>query len=214
MTTRICIAYPSSDYVHVKFVKSLLDLITYTNLAAGERLSMGLANQISSRIADNRNVLVDMARAQNATHILFIDSDMTFPANGLMELLGQDKDIMGATASKRQEGDRNPIGVVADPGDMITNKRFVKMAILGLPFMLIKMSVFDKLKKPYFAEPIDGESLIPEDSYFCKTALEAGFDIWCDMGLSVNMGHMGTKEYKIEEAAPARRQPLHIVEAA
>ena len=69
-----------------------------------------------------------------------------------------------------------------------------------MPFMLIKTSVFDKLEKPYFAEPINSEDrqLIPEDNFFCMNALKAGFELWCDLGISMQLGHLGTKEYKIQ----------------
>jgi len=92
------------------------------------------------------------------------------------------------------------------------------MKHIGLPFMLIKMSVFDKLDElglapdhTYFAEPprwmmrkqgwdIEGiDELVAEDEYFCYLVQKAGFDIWCDMGLSMEIGHIGPQINYIEQ---------------
>lgn len=196
---KICVAFPSGDLVNVRFVKSLLDLFTYSTSS----LDIFWANFVSSRITDNRNNLVKLARQGEATHILFIDSDMTFPANALGRLIDYDLDIVCATASKRNEECRDMIGIPASQTDAITSKSLVEMDSVGLPFMLIKMSVFDKIQKPYFAEPEMGDDLIPEDAYFCHKVKSAGFKIFCDLALSLNMGHLGFKEYKIE---PTKQQ--------
>jgi hypothetical protein len=76
--------------------------------------------------------------------------------------------------------------------------------------MLIKMHVFDKMTYPYFAEPIIENELIPEDNYFCLKLHDAGFDIWCHLNLSLAMGHVGYKEYKID-TVPAIKQTNEVI---
>jgi hypothetical protein len=79
------------------------------------------------------------------------------------------------------------------------------------------MAVFDKLKKPYFAEPpvwmfnqlcqqtrFKEDDVVGEDTYFCLNARAAGFDIWCDGSLSLEIGHIGTKVFYIEQAIPIK----------
>jgi hypothetical protein len=196
---RICVAFPSGDLVNVRFLKSLLDLFTYST----QSLDIFWANFVSSRITDNRNNLVKLAQNGNAEYILFIDSDMTFPPDALKRLLRYDADIVCATASKRNEECRDMIGIPANQSDTITSKTLIEMESIGLPFMLIKMSVFDKIKKPYFAEPENGEDLIPEDAYFCAKVRDAGVKLFCDLPLSMSVGHLGIKEYKIEPVKSA-----------
>lgn len=191
---KVCVAFPSGDLINVRFLKSLLDLFTHST----SLVDIFWANFVGSRITENRNNLVKMAQQGNATHILFIDSDMTFPADALMRLLDYDMDIVCATASKRNEESRDMIGIPCNSSDAITSKSLVEMESIGLPFMLIKMSVFDKIQKPYFAEPENGEDLIPEDAYFCQKVRNERFRIFCDLALSLHMGHLGFKEYKIE----------------
>lgn len=191
---RVCLAFPSGDLVNVRFVKSLLDLFAYSSSS----IDIFWANFVSSRITDNRNKLVEVAKNGNATHIMFVDSDMTFPADALQRLLNYDLDVVCATASKRDESCRDMIGIPSSHEDAITSKTLIEMDSVGLPFMLIKMSVFDGIKKPYFAEPENGEDLVPEDAYFCHKIKNSGVRIFCDLPLSLNIGHIGIKEYKIE----------------
>jgi len=54
-----------------------------------------------SMLVQQRHSLVERALRQNPTHILFIDSDMEFPADTLNRLLAADKDIVGANCTTR-----------------------------------------------------------------------------------------------------------------
>lgn len=210
---KIGIGFPSPDLVSVEFHNALIQLITQS----AQFVPLGLTNAVSSRIAVNRNIIVENARTLGATDILWIDSDSVFPVQALMQLLMHDKDIVCATTCRRKGGDRSPVAVPADLASVKPNQELVSMKQIGFPFMLTKMSVFDKLDelglapdKAYFAEPprwmmrklgwdIAGDDpLMGEDEYWCKLVLKAGFEIWCDMGLSMQIGHVGSKVYYIE----------------
>lgn len=212
---KIAIGFPSPDQVSVEFHNALIQLITQT----AQFVSLGLTNAVSSRIAVNRNVIVENARTLGATDILWIDSDSVFPVQSLMQLLMHDKDIVCATTCRRKGNDRSPVAVPTDLATIKPNQELVSMKQVGFPFMLTKMSVFDKLDelglapdKAYFAEPprwmmrklgleIGGtDAIVGEDEYWCQLVLRAGFEIWCDMGLSMQIGHIGNKVYYIENA--------------
>lgn len=203
---RVCVGIPSGDMVHAGFLTSLMRLVLQS-----KELTLDFFNHRSSRITSNRNEIVKFAQENKATHVLFIDADMTFPPYALTELLKYDKNIVCATATKREEGPNDPIGVPTSSADTVTKTRLIQMDFVGMPFMLIKMIVFDKLKKPYFAEPIINDELIPEDNYFCHEVRNAGVEIWCDLAISMEMGHLGIKEYKI---APVKEPTLKLVKVA
>lgn len=203
---RILIGIPSSDLVQAKFMMSLLPMV-----CGSQAVQIDVDNQRSSRITANRNGIVETAKKTGVDYILFIDADMTFPPDALYRLLELDKDIACATATKRDEANcGQPIGLPFDKSEATTNKRLLRMEMVGMPFMLIKMKVFEKLSKPYFAEPVHNDDIMPEDNYFCETAQKAGFEIWCDLFLSTQMGHLGIKEYKIQPVP----SPLKTVKAA
>ncbi len=210
---KIGIGIPSGDLISVEFQNALIQLITQSS----QFVSLGLTNAISSRIATNRNTIVRNARQLGATDILWIDSDSIFPIQSLMKLLMHDKDIVCATTCRRKGTDRSPVAAPLDLKSIEPYQKLIKMKQIGFPFMLTKMSVFDKLDElgvakdgTYFAEPprwqmlekgwdIPGDdALVGEDEYFCQLALRAGFDIWCDMELSMEIGHIGMNVFYIE----------------
>lgn len=204
---KVCIAYPSPDTVHTDFMNDVIQLITNS----GQFVRLGITTSNSSRIAVNRNILVANARLiGDCTHILFVDSDTKFPIPGLMQLLMHDKDIVCATTCKRKGNDRSAIGRAKDYSSIKPDQQLVQMIEIGMPFMLVKLSVFDKIDKDglapnnvYFADcprwmmrqigwNVEGdEALMAEDHYFCYLAQKAGYEIWCDMELSMGIGHLG-----------------------
>ena len=213
---RVCIGFPSPDLIDVQFHTSLMQLIT----ESARFVPLSLTNAISSRIAPNRNAIVENARQVGATDILWVDSDSIFPPHSLMQLLVHEKDIVCATTSRRKGNDRSALAVPLDFPSITPGQKLVKMKHIGFPFMLTKMSVFDKMDelglatdKCYFAEPprhmmkekgwdVNGnDSVIGEDEYWCAMALRAGFDIWCDMELSMQIGHVGSHVFYIENPA-------------
>ena len=202
---RICLGVPSGEMVHAKFMLAFVSLMMQS-----QHFNLDYINYRSSRITANRNEIVKFARERNSTHLLFIDSDMVFPPYALQELINHDKDIVCATATKREDGPNDPIGTPMTVEEAVTSKRLIKMQFVGMPFMLIKMSVFDKLPEIPFAEPVMDGKLIPEDEFFCRNVLAAGYDIWCDLGLSMQIGHMGTKEYKISPVAPPKLELVKV----
>ena len=211
---KICLAFPSPDTINVAFHHSLIQMITNT----APVVPLGLTNSASSRIAKNRIEIVKNARLMGATDILYMDADSVFPVHALITLLVHNKDIVCATTCRRKGNDRTAIAAVVDPKDIVPGQRMAKLKQVGFPFMLIKLSVFDKLDElgfapdhTYFAEPprwmvnkflgwdLPGDDvLLGEDEYFCQLVLRAGFDIWCDLGLSMEIGHIGTDVFFIQ----------------
>jgi hypothetical protein len=216
---KVCIAFPSPDTVHVDFCNDLMQLVTQSS----QFVKLGLTNSCSSRIAQNRNTIVKHARMiGGVTDILWLDADSKFPITGLMHLLMHDKDIVCATTCRRKGPDRSAIATPLDYDSITPDQRLVKMRTIGFPFMLTSMKVFDKLDAlnlatdaTYFAEPprwmmnqmgwkTEGEEgLIGEDEYWCYIVRKAGFDIWCDMELSMEIGHLGYDCFYIQNP----RQP-------
>jgi hypothetical protein len=67
--------------------------------------------------------------------------------------------------------------------------------------MLIRMSVFDRLPKPWFNLVAVGDQLRGEDYHFCESARAAGIEVWCDGDLSAELGHIGQKIHRLGELA-------------
>lgn len=151
-------------------------------------------------IASARNRSVSVARERGATHLLFVDYDMYFPPHTITKLLKQDKDIIGAAYNFRGNANE-PAKSTAVPieetelkhshPDTLPQEPF-KVHCMGAGLLLIKMSVFDQVKGPWFMFGYNEQGTMQygEDTYFCQRAIkEADLEVWADPTLGVK--HIG-----------------------
>lgn len=145
------------------------------------------------------NLAVNAARKHGATHFMSIDNDMIFPPDGVNRLLEQDKDIIGATYNERRFPLRSTVKLADESGklysgDLSQYTETFPVYSLGLGFVLMKMSVFDKVKKPWFNSPLEeNDNFSTEDFYFFDKCQKAGIEIFCDPRIIVK--HKGTYLY-------------------
>lgn len=189
---RVAVCFPSGDMVHADFALALAGLC---NASADFELS--IINNKSSIVAVARNNAVANARDFHADYLLFLDSDMVFPRSTLHRLISHREDIAGATYTKRVPP-FSLLGTALDGEPVCDARLLTEMKTLPAGCLLIKMSVFDALREPYFRFLNDETTglIHGEDYVFCARAREAGFRIWCDMGLSLEIGHIGQKVYR------------------
>lgn len=188
----VAIGVPSGDMVHADFAMSLANLCRHSGPP------FFLINAKSSLVALGRNQCAAAALLAKATHLFFLDTDMVFPTNTLVRLLQHDKDIVGAVYSQRA-APFHPLGVTKEGEHKHVTRGLHAMKIIPTGCMLIRMSVFSKIPKPWFNTVADGEQLLGEDYFFCDQARRAGFEVWCDGDLSREVGHIGQKLYKLSE---------------
>jgi len=190
---RVAIAVPSGDVVHADFAMCLSRMCTTTH-----GMLVNVINNKSSIVAIARNNGVQLAQDFGAHYLLFLDSDMMFPENTLWRLLMHRQDIVGATYTKRVPP-YPTLGTVLGGSVALAPPGLVEMARVPTGCLLIKMSVFERLQRPYFhfdVNPQNGE-IIGEDYIFCDRARAAGFRIWCDPVLSHEIGHIGQQVFRI-----------------
>lgn len=154
--------------------------------------------EIGCDIASARNRVVRQAQSRNATHLLFVDYDMYFGPKAINALLDADKDIIGASYNFRANAGEPlkstavPLGSTKQVSPEELPKEAFKCECLGTGLLLIKMSVFEKLKAPWFMWGYNdqGDLHFGEDTYFCQRAIkEAGLDVWAEPRLAVK--HIG-----------------------
>lgn len=207
--TRVALAVPSCDHVHANFAMAFAAL-TYGCGLRG--IQMALVNTKGSMLPKNRDNAVMEARKYECDWILFLDSDMTFPPTAIHRLLAHDRDIVGATYARRSIPHDN----LAKPKDQQGAVVQGLVEVDGLPTgcLLIRMSVFDKLARPYFRyraieegevyNGVPGPTTLGEDYGFCEAAKAAGFSIWMDTELSFDLVHWGEAGFRIKDADPAK----------
>lgn len=150
-------------------------------------------------IHDARNFIVDEARSNNATHLMFIDSDIAFPVDGISKLLSHDVDIVAGNYSMKQQPPATTIRMrengkfIAYDFNKFPKDKLFEVYGIGMGFMLIKMSVFDKLEKPFFHFKRYEDHLMGEDIYFAEKVNEAGMKILVDP--TIKLAHIGDYAY-------------------
>ena len=126
---------------------------------------------------------------QKCTHLLFIDSDMVFSPNTLMDLHDPNdpKDIVAGLFF--QKYDPYPPALSIHDKHPIPEK-LIEVDWVGMAFTLIDMKVFKKMPRPWFELDFNPEHIVGEDVLFCIKAKKLGFKIWVEPKASI--GHQLT----------------------
>jgi hypothetical protein len=156
------------------FTKSSLDLTTICMKYGVQVQFFFLFNE--SLITRARNYLVDEFLRSDATHLIFIDSDIDFNPMDVIALLALDKDIIGGPypkktiawekvldAAKFGLADTNPLLLENYSGDYVFNvapgtkeirmDEPVKVLEIGTGFMMVRKDVFPKFAAPILNSP-------------------------------------------------------------
>lgn len=176
----IIIGVPSRNDIAADFWLSTL------GIWATDKNPKGCFNWRGPYVTESRSIIVEKAQSVNATHLLFLDSDNTFPPDVIDRLLSHNKDIVGATYLKRVP----PYDLLGEPLDKPSDKPLIQMKKMPTGCLMIKMHVFDKLQKPYFRLAYKDGKEIGEDYNFCQDVGKLGYSVWCDQALSVQIGHV------------------------
>jgi len=178
--------------------------------------SFMLVQEQGTILSNMRSNLARGALERGATHILWLDTDMVFPADTLMRLLSHKKPIVAANYSSR----RWPCEPVAKELDTLhwiytdhMSTGLQAAVACGMGLMLTETSVFTALPEPWFQvlppDKEDGKQgrAVGEDFFFCYYAYnQLGIHPWIDHDLSKMIGHVGKFIYSFEE--PLRDRPL------
>lgn len=169
----------------------------------------------SSLLTESRTRLFAEAYMWNATHLLWLDADHCFPRDTILRLFSHGVDIVGANYPRRH----TPTAPTAckitvdDNGDDYKNLVYTtkekaeageleEVAHLGFGVCLMNMRVVDMLQAE--ADKADGnfmplfdmvtkpgkKGVIGEDVFFFGKCREAGAKVYCDHGLSWEVGHL------------------------
>jgi len=178
---------------------SALTLMANVGMLASRGWRVVSACGQSSIVANARNQCVEAAQSNRADWLFMLDTDIQAPTNTILRLLDHNVDIVGATYRRRTSPFEIMGKAVGGTGShAITGLH--EMELIPTGCLLIRMSVFDRLSRPYFRFGVDTstQSIISEDYVFCRDARAAGFRLWCDTDLSASLVHWGTSPIPTE----------------
>jgi len=195
---KVAICLPCRDMVNAGFAYDLAGMTAYT------QVPLFLLQSQGTLIANQRTELIKNALEEDVTHILFVDTDMRFPMSTLERLIAHDKDIVAVNYPTR----KFPIQPVAFANDQTNERVFTEkdstglesVASVGMGIMLIKASIFDKIKLPYFMIGFSAahQEYTGEDIFFCRKARAAGYEVFIDHNLSKEVRHTGAIDFEHE----------------
>lgn len=206
---RLVLAIPSSGrFVPIEWAVALLSLQHPMNIGFAQLLSKN-----SDRGA-GRDGLVDEARKMGAEYLFFLDDDTVIPPNTLLQLMQvmeSDPEVMvcgGIYTSKTTPA--QPLVFTEIDGGTYWRWKFGDVFPcwgLGTGCMMIRMSVFDKIERPWFKDVVwDGQGepdseIVPDnvaayrmtdDLYFCTKLAEVGAKVMAHGGvLPIHFGQSG-----------------------
>ena len=163
--------------------------------------SVGFSEEYGSDIGGNRDKNVDAARTVEAKWLFTLDDDMMMPEDTILRLMKRDKSIVSGLYFGRQPPCW-PIAYnrIGDEFHNITSwneQGLTEVDSVGAGCCLIKMKVFDSIKRPYYTFNEWGEGRISEDTYFCNKAKAVGIPIYIDASISI--GHIGDYPFTVED---------------
>jgi GT2 family glycosyltransferase len=194
---RVLIYMPtSSELIPAQTMEGIFELLW--DCAKWQRHGFEFLPVLGKRLVlpNARTMAVETAREYGCGYILWIDDDMVIMpgSNTFSRLLLRDKDIVAPLFFTRLA----PFIPCLYRRVMRSGNRFttfenildyepdslVKVDGVGFGCVLTKMSVFEKVRPPWF---LYGDGF-GEDLYFCQKAIDSGIEIYCDTTFDV--GHV------------------------
>jgi hypothetical protein len=193
---RLAIAVPAHDSVSALFAHDLARLYAATQAAVPQ---VTLAMMIGTFVHHAREKLLhDVVELWGATHILWLDADMTFPPDAALRLLAHDREIVAANYVTRVPPSRPTAKRDGQCVSSIVASGLEQVDHVGMGVFLMKTPVVQDLPHPRFWYSTLTET---EDVYFCRLLRAAGRTIFIDHDLSKYVGHVGQHTYR--ELRPA-----------
>jgi hypothetical protein len=195
---RLAVCMPTREQMHSRCTFSLYNL-------ALELTKLGIENKFflspGTLIANQRDELVKVAKEWSATHVMFIDSDIVFEPQHVIDLLEFDEPIVGAAYSKRLDP------IIPTAWHEIDNwnsyvrleeqtDSHIQVDAMALGFCLINVEVFDAIQKPWFILGYRNGEYTGEDIEFFRNCNQNDIPVWLDVKTSLEIGHLGIKEFR------------------
>jgi hypothetical protein len=192
---KLAVCIPCRDTLHSAHAMSLVELVKFNTM---NDIDTHVFMDASTILLTQRERLATMALQSGSEHILWLDSDMVFPATTAVRLMAHDEDIVAANYIRRQLPAKGvayeTIGDWENPLDFDVYDDLVPVEGVGMGCMLMKTDIFSELSKPWFDFQWSPQSndFLGEDMVLCQKISNTGRTIKIDTALSQELRHLGT----------------------
>jgi hypothetical protein len=193
--SKLAVLVPCRDMLHAAFSKCLVELVKLNTM---NNIDTHVVYDASTVLLTQRERLALEAKNVGAEFMLWLDSDMVFPATTALRLLAHQEDIVAANYVKRQppfKGVAYPIiGDWENPLPFEAQDELVDVEGIGMGCMLMKTSILNSIPQPWFEFGWTPESNdhLGEDMILCQKMAAAGYTVKVDTQLSMELRHLGT----------------------
>ena len=199
-TFKVAICVPCGDMLHSKFAYDLAIMLS-ASATAWPDIKQYFFMIHGSLIPKMRDNLVTQVLQTDATHMLFLDSDMRFPKHALAQLLSHNVEAVCASYHERS-GRHRPVAFKTwDDFDKRAwtykeSTGLEEIAACGCGMMLIATDLLRWLEMPRFAvaRRQNPEGFVGEDVWFCQQIAKAGAKLYLDHDLTKQVRHIAAME--------------------
>jgi hypothetical protein len=210
MECKVLIAIPCRDTIDVDCFNSIIKLLQANMTVKHKEPITGVTllpfTIQGSILPRSREYSIREAVKQNCTHILFVDSDMTFPDLLLHRWLYLNKPVIAANCVLRKipsnttarvfkldENGKEAHYAVKTTKDKADRGVIEEVDAVGTGLMLIRLADIKKIPEPHFCMLWNEEiqDYKGEDWYFCDKLREYKVPIFVDHTVSWEVGHIG-----------------------
>jgi hypothetical protein len=213
---------------------TMTSFLRFTLLAQQAGLNWSLDTMVNESLVTRarNNLMAKMMTNTQATHFMFIDADIRFQPESILQMIAYDKEVIGGLYPKKAL----PVNYVINlkPETKIQGDIFT-VDTMGTGFLLFKRNVYEKLivahpeckyvddvglGKQYepmmysiFDVQIDERGhYLSEDWLFCRRWQKLGGEIWAHSKVLLN--HVGHYEYAgdLDKIAIGKRGSMGIIE--
>lgn len=192
---KLAVLVPCRDMLHSAFAMSLSELVKLNTMNG---LDTHVVMDASTVLLTQRQRLAMEAQNIGAEYMLWLDSDIVFPATTALRLLAHNEPVVASNYVRRQLPAKGvaytKIGDWNAPLPFEPKDQLVEVEGIGMGCMLVKTSVLDEIPKPWFEFHYTEESNdhLGEDMDFCQKMKHAGYTVKVDTSLSMELRHLGT----------------------
>lgn len=202
---RILIGTPFKDSASDDYIKSLADLIIYTQNQGHE---VAYVNEHGG-LYDARDRICGRVIRGHYDYMLQIDSDMTFPEDALCRLLDRNVDVITGvyvgkceahkpvlfTELHKDDENAGPYSRKHGLRELMKDELFT-VAGCGAGFLLVREHILRimRIHTHEWFRPYDG---LGEDVSFCQRCTELGIKIYADK--TITMGHIKYTQFTLDD---------------
>ena len=199
---RLAVCLPQTETVRSEYARSLALMMLRIGFENDGIDDVRIVYAAGSIVHGVRQMIAEIAiEKKEATHLLWIDADHSFPSDTAHQLLAHKRPYVGINATTRVAPVRAT--AVKKPGEPLKTTRHSKglerVWRVGFGIVLVEARVFKAMPKPWFAsEWVEKDSkwtLIGEDVYFCEKAKSYGFCPMVDHDLTKETAHVGAVSF-------------------